>query len=164
MANPTIPRDERLCSCNTCVQSLHHVLFDCLLIEDLHEEYQFTSIEEAMNRGDLTQFLLKMERKLGINSISWLLVYCVVISQLNWLNLFCFVFYEDTVFKTRVYNARTLPNQINCFFQCFYILFNYDSEMILFLYYLAMSINHTYIHTQEQDYLQRYENMKSWTI
>ena len=68
MANPTIPRDERLCSCNTGVQSLHHVLFDCPLIEDLHEEYQFTSIEEAMNRGDLTQFLLKMERKLGINS------------------------------------------------------------------------------------------------
>ena len=56
MANPTIPRDERLCSCNTGVQSLHHVLFDCPLIEDLREEYQFTSIEEAMNRGDLTQF------------------------------------------------------------------------------------------------------------
>ena len=68
MCNPLIPRSERHCSCNTDIQSLHHVLFDCPLIADLHQEYNFTSIEEALNRDDVSQFLLKMERKLGICS------------------------------------------------------------------------------------------------
>ena len=68
LCNPFIPRDERHCSCNTGIQSLHHTLFDCPLIADLHEEYNFTSIEEALKREDISQFLLKMERKLGINS------------------------------------------------------------------------------------------------
>ena len=71
LCNPFIPRDERHCSCNTGIQSLHHILFDCPLIADLHEEYNFTSIEEALKREDIAQFLLKMERKLGINSNTW---------------------------------------------------------------------------------------------
>ena len=68
LSNPFIPREERYCSCNTGVQSLHHILFECPFLADLHEEYNFTSISEALNRDDTTQFLLKMERKLGINS------------------------------------------------------------------------------------------------
>ena len=69
MNNPPIPREERLCCCNTGVQSLHHVLLDCPMLADLHNEYRYTSIEEAFTRDDITQFLMKMERKLGIKTI-----------------------------------------------------------------------------------------------
>ena len=68
MGNPFIPREERRCPCNTGVQSLHHVLFECPTLVHLHEEFNFTSIGEALNRGDIAMFLLKMERLLGISS------------------------------------------------------------------------------------------------
>ena len=70
MSNPPIPREERLCRCNTGIQSLNHVLFDCPLVADLHNEYRFVSIDEAFTREDITQFLMKMECKLGIKTLS----------------------------------------------------------------------------------------------
>ena len=32
LCNPIIPREERLCACNTDIQSLRHCLFDCTLL------------------------------------------------------------------------------------------------------------------------------------
>ena len=69
MSNPPVPREDRICCCNTSVQSLHHVLFDCPLLADLHNEYRFISIEDAFKRDDVTQFLMRMERKLGIKTL-----------------------------------------------------------------------------------------------
>ena len=70
MSNPLIPREERLCRCNTGVQSLHHVMFECPILADLHNEYRFVSIDDAFKREDVTQFLMKMESKLGIKTLS----------------------------------------------------------------------------------------------
>ena len=70
LSNPFVPRNERYCSCNNGVQSLNHILFECPLLEDLHQEYNFRSITEALDRDDIASFLLKMERTLGINSSS----------------------------------------------------------------------------------------------
>ena len=70
MSNPQLPREERLCRCNTGVQSVHHVMFDCPLLADLHEEYRFVSIDDAFKREEITQFLMKMERRLGIKTLS----------------------------------------------------------------------------------------------
>ena len=70
MSNPPLPREERLCRCNTGVQSVHHVMFDCPLLADLHEEYRFVSIDDAFKREEITQFLMKMERRLGIKTLS----------------------------------------------------------------------------------------------
>ena len=67
MSNPLVPREERICRCNTGIQTLHHVLFECPLLAELHEEYAFTSIEQAFNDEEIAQFLMKMERTLGIN-------------------------------------------------------------------------------------------------
>ena len=67
MSNPIIPREERLCRCNTGVQSLNHVM--CPILADLHNEYRFVSIDDAFKREDVTQFLMKMERKLGIKTL-----------------------------------------------------------------------------------------------
>ena len=69
MNNPPIPREQRLCSCDTSVQSLHHVLLECPLIADLHEEFGYTSIEEAFSRRDIAEFLMKMEYRLGIKTL-----------------------------------------------------------------------------------------------
>ena len=69
MCTPSMPREERLCCCNTDVQSLHHVLLECPLIADLRAEYPFQSIEEAFKRDDIAQFLMKMERLLGIKTL-----------------------------------------------------------------------------------------------
>ena len=47
MCNPIIPREERLCSCNTGIQSLYHCLFDCPLLAEVRGDYNYESIEEA---------------------------------------------------------------------------------------------------------------------
>ena len=67
MCNPSIPREERMCCCNSGIQSLQHIFFDCPLLAELHEEFAFTSIEEAFHRVDIARFFIQMERKLGIN-------------------------------------------------------------------------------------------------
>ena len=69
MNKPPIPRDERLCCCNTDVQSLHHVLLDFPVVADLHREYTYTSVEDAFKRNNITQFLMKMERKLRLKTL-----------------------------------------------------------------------------------------------
>ena len=66
MCNPTILREDRLCCCQSGIQSLRHVLFDCPLLVELHREYEFISVEDAFKRDDIAKFLIEMERVLGI--------------------------------------------------------------------------------------------------
>ena len=68
ICNPIIPREERLCSCNTAVQSLQHCLFECPLLEHLYGEYQYVSIEEAMKADNIAIFLSKIEKVLKIST------------------------------------------------------------------------------------------------
>ena len=56
--------------CNTGVQSVHHVMFDCPLLADLHDEYRFVSLDDAFKRKEVTQFLMKMGRRLEIKTLS----------------------------------------------------------------------------------------------
>ena len=63
LRNPIIPRDERICSCNTGVQTLHHCMFDCPLLAETHTEFAYTSIEEAFNLPDIAKLLLEIEKK-----------------------------------------------------------------------------------------------------
>ena len=62
LCNPKIPRDERLCTCNMDLQTLRHCLFDCPLLADVREEYDFLSIEEALNLPDVAKILMKIEK------------------------------------------------------------------------------------------------------
>ena len=61
LCNPTIPREERICTCGTGVQSLHHCLFDCPLLEDVHTNFTYTTIEEALASLDAAKLLMEME-------------------------------------------------------------------------------------------------------
>ena len=66
LCNPKIAREERLCICNTGVQSLRHCLFDCPLLHELHEEYAYTSIEEVFMLPDIVKLLMRMKNLLKV--------------------------------------------------------------------------------------------------
>ena len=60
---PQIPQEERLCKCNTYVQTLKHVIMDCPLLRGLREEHAMLDIESGV-MNDL--FLLEMEKTLEV--------------------------------------------------------------------------------------------------
>ena len=61
--HPKIPQEERLCSCNTDVQTVKHVLMDCPLVLDLREAHNISDVESGV-MNDF--FLLEMEKKLMV--------------------------------------------------------------------------------------------------
>ena len=66
LCNPKIPREDRLCKCNAGIQSLQHCLFDCQLLQDVHQEHEYTTIEEAFNSPEIVILLVKIGKVLGI--------------------------------------------------------------------------------------------------
>ena len=69
LCNPTLPREERHCKCNTGVQTLTHCLFDCPLLAELRGEYVYSSVEEALELPDTATLLLKIEKELDIKNL-----------------------------------------------------------------------------------------------
>ena len=57
------PREERLCVCNTGVQTVSHVLLHCPLLDEIRERYDVTDVVEGVMKEN---FLLEMERVLGV--------------------------------------------------------------------------------------------------
>ena len=56
-------REERLCVCNTGVQTVSHVFLHCPLLDDIREKYNVVDIAEGIMKEN---FLLEMECALGI--------------------------------------------------------------------------------------------------
>ena len=67
MSNPKIPREDRLCSCNKGVQSIRHCLFDCELLREVHQEYNYTTIEDAFNSPEIVSLLVKIGKVLKVS-------------------------------------------------------------------------------------------------
>ena len=62
MSNPIIPRDERLCTCDTEIQTLEHCLLRCPLLQEIYDtQYNFTSVHTALESPNIAEFLLQME-------------------------------------------------------------------------------------------------------
>ena len=61
---PYIAREERLCICNGDIQTINHVLLQCVLLSALREKYEVTDIESGLMN---VCFLLEMEKILGID-------------------------------------------------------------------------------------------------
>ena len=62
ISNPIIPREERLCICNTEIQTLEHCLLRCPLLQELYTEYdKFPSVHLAFVHPNIAKFLLQME-------------------------------------------------------------------------------------------------------
>ena len=60
---PNSNRADRICSCNTGVQSIKHVLLRCPLLGQIREKYDVMDIESGISNEN---FLLEMESILGI--------------------------------------------------------------------------------------------------
>ena len=61
--NPKVAREERLCSCNTGVQTLEHCLLECPLLRDIRLLHNVTDIQNGVSN---VGFLKEMERMLGV--------------------------------------------------------------------------------------------------
>ena len=59
---PRIPSEERLCLCNTDLQTLHHCLFHCPLLAEVRAEYEYGSIEEALKLPDVAKLLIAVDK------------------------------------------------------------------------------------------------------
>ena len=66
LSNPKIPREDRLCRCNAGIQSLQHCLFDCQLLQEVHQEHDYTTVEEAFNSPEIVDLLVKIGKVLGV--------------------------------------------------------------------------------------------------
>ena len=60
---PRIPQEERLCTCNTGIQTMKHVLIDCPLLLELREEHNITDVESGVMND---HFLIEMEKTLMV--------------------------------------------------------------------------------------------------
>ena len=56
-------REERLCLCNTGIQSISHVLLHCPMLDTIREKYHVANVVDGIMQEN---FLLEMERTLGI--------------------------------------------------------------------------------------------------
>ena len=63
---PKIPREDRTCVCETAVQSLRHCLFECPLLQELLQEVEYTTMEEAFNSPTIVNLLMNIEKVLKI--------------------------------------------------------------------------------------------------
>ena len=62
-------REEWVCICNEIsIQTLHHCLFNCSLLEDWRNNFTFMTIEETLNLEGICSCLMEMERILGISA------------------------------------------------------------------------------------------------
>ena len=60
---PNSRREDRLCVCNTGVQSIKHIFFNCPLLNDVRYKFNITDLTEDIFNE---KFLLEMECILGI--------------------------------------------------------------------------------------------------
>ena len=66
MCNPKILRENRLCKCSNGVQSLHHCLFDCVLLREVYDQFDYSTIEEAFSSPEIVKLLIKIGKVLGV--------------------------------------------------------------------------------------------------
>ena len=85
-----IPRDSRICDCETALQTLEHVLCNCSLLEHARHLHNFlnSSMTGVMNTDDysrLAAFLKSIEKALDFNKFYWI----EPIYGLNYSDILC---------------------------------------------------------------------------
>ena len=60
LCNPKILREERRCLCDQGIQSLRHCLLECPLLRDIHQNYGYTTVEEAFASPDVVKLLVEI--------------------------------------------------------------------------------------------------------
>ncbi len=59
---PKIPREDRLCLCNTDIQTLEHCVCNCPKLDEARMCIVSTSLAECLQHENIYQFLLTMEK------------------------------------------------------------------------------------------------------
>ena len=67
MCNRKIQRQEHLCKCNSGIQSLRHCLFDYELLREVHQEHDYTTVEEAFNWPEIGNLLIEIGKLLNVS-------------------------------------------------------------------------------------------------
>ena len=67
LCNPKIPRVDRICKCNTGIQSLKHCLFYCHLLRAVYQEQDYTTIEGAFNSFGIVNLSVKIGKMLNVS-------------------------------------------------------------------------------------------------
>ena len=62
---PNSKREDRVCRCNMGVQTVHHVILDCPLLQISRQKYGIDNLQSGLMNDD---FLMEMECTLGIKS------------------------------------------------------------------------------------------------
>ena len=62
---PNSRREDRICICNTGIQSIKHVFLTCPLLNDVRDKYGIVDLENGIHNDS---FILEMEIILGISS------------------------------------------------------------------------------------------------
>ena len=65
---PKIPREDRLCSCDTDIQTLEHCLCKCPKLDEARMDIISNSLAEYLQHENIYTFLLKMEKELNIKN------------------------------------------------------------------------------------------------
>ena len=67
MVKPTpIPREERICLCNTDIQTLEHCLLTCPLLAHIRPSDNFSTVSDALENVKINFFLVDMEHILKL--------------------------------------------------------------------------------------------------
>lgn len=67
MIKPTpLPREERICACNTDIQTLEHCLLNCPLLSHVRPNEKFSTVNEALLNPNISFFLVDMENVLKL--------------------------------------------------------------------------------------------------
>ena len=64
--NPKIPRELRVCLCGNDVQTLRHVLMECVIIPSMHESDMLDSLSDFFKWDHIHDYLLAISKTLKI--------------------------------------------------------------------------------------------------
>ena len=64
-SSPRIPRDERLCSCGTEIQTVTHILLYCHLLDDIRN-HTFNNVDECLEWPEISKFLINASKILKV--------------------------------------------------------------------------------------------------
>ena len=64
--NPVIPRDQRLCRCNTGIQTLKHFLLECPILNHLRTDNNLVSVAECITSEVIMKYIIEGVKVLKI--------------------------------------------------------------------------------------------------
>ena len=138
-----ITREQRLCSCNTDIQTIDHVILHCPLLTDVRVRCGITDVETGVMDD---KFLVEMEMLLGVK---WIMNFeCLEFYDLLkiWLEYFLWIFMCSVYYLTFRCGLLLLftPHELYATF-LFYEHFRFWSLLMQSMFFLLYSLGYPFI-------------------